>query len=161
VNQCLLYGGECRKRSEVVARAVVAAMIPFLICLAALLKIEFSDSFFERGRTAERTMLLAGVSGFTTTVLGIRPAFFRPTAIKSLLSYEIWMSGTCFIGLADIFLFYYGKQGRAEETGCGAGALIWEGSYVEHAKTGRRAYQNLHQWPCASECFREMFPSRS
>ena len=56
--------------------------------------------------------VLAGTSGFLTTILGIALVFFPAQQITSLLWYEIWMFGGTlfFIGLAAFFFFVYGRR---------------------------------------------------
>jgi glutamate:GABA antiporter len=101
---------------KLLSLAVVLQLIPFLYMFAALLKIAVSDSF-ARGRYGKTTLILAGLSGFMTTSLGIALAFFPAQQIKSLLSYEIWMFGGAlsFIGLAAFFFFIYGRRKAARK----------------------------------------------
>jgi amino acid transporter len=101
---------------KLLSLAVVLQLIPFLYMFGALLKIAFGDSFL-RGRYGRTTLVLAGLSGFTTTLLGIALVFFPAQQIKSILSYEIWMFGGTlfFIGLAAFFFFVYGRRKAARK----------------------------------------------
>jgi amino acid transporter len=101
---------------KLLSLAVVLQLIPFLYMFGALLKIAFGASFL-RGRYRKTTLVLAGISGFTTTVLGIALAFFPAQQITSLRSYEIWMFGGTlfFIGLAAFFFFVYGRRKAARK----------------------------------------------
>jgi hypothetical protein len=94
----------------------VLQLIPFLYMFGALLKIASRESF-ARGHYGKTTLLLAGFSGFTTTLLGIALVFFPAQQIKSILSYEIWMFGGTlfFIGLAAFFFFVYGRRKAARK----------------------------------------------
>jgi glutamate:GABA antiporter len=106
---------------KLLSLAVVLQLIPFLYMFAALLKIAVGDSF-EKGRYGKTTLILAGLSGFMTTSLGIALAFFPAQQIKSLLSYEIWMFGGTlfFIGLAAFFFFIYGRRKAARKLAAAA-----------------------------------------
>lgn len=99
---------------KLLSLAVVLQLIPFLYMFAALLKIAFSDSFARScyGRTK---LILSGVSGFITTILGIALAFFPAQQVTSIFSYEVWMFGgtLLFIGLAAFFFFVYGRRKKA------------------------------------------------
>ena len=101
---------------KLLSLAVVLQLIPFLYMFGALLKIAFSESF-RKGRYGKTTLVFAGLSGFTTTVLGITLVFFPAQQIKSILSYEIWMFGGTlfFIGLAAFFFFVYGRRKAARK----------------------------------------------
>ena len=101
---------------KLLSLAVVLQLIPFLYMFGALLKIASSESF-ARGRYGKTTLLAAGFSGFTTTLLGITLVFFPAQQIKSILSYEIWMFGGTlfFIGLAAFFFFVYGRRKAARK----------------------------------------------
>jgi amino acid transporter len=103
---------------KLLSLAVVLQLIPFLYIFGALLKIALGDSFAPgRHRHRRATLILAGLSGFTTTGLGIAVAFFPAQQIKSLWSYEIWMFGGTlfFIGLAAFFFFIYGRRKAARK----------------------------------------------
>ncbi|HWH58883.1 MAG TPA: hypothetical protein VN682_14725, partial [Terriglobales bacterium] len=72
---------------------------------------------FTRGHYSRATLILAGLSGSLTTVVGIAVVFFPAQQIKSLFSYEIWMFGgtLCFVGMAAFFFFVYGRRRVARE----------------------------------------------
>jgi glutamate:GABA antiporter len=101
---------------KLLSLAVVLQLIPFLYMFGALLKLAFADSFL-RGRYGRTTLILAGLSGFTTTLLGIALAFFPAQQITSIFSYEVWMFGGTlfFIGLAAFFFFVYGRRKAARK----------------------------------------------
>jgi amino acid transporter len=101
---------------KLLSLAVVLQLIPFLYMFGALLRIALGDSFVP-GRYRRATLIVAGLSGFTTTGLGIAVAFFPAQQIKSLWSYEIWMFGGTlfFIGLAAFFFFIYGRRKAARK----------------------------------------------
>ena len=101
---------------KLLSLAVVLQLIPFLYMFGALLKIALGSSFVQ-GRYGKATLILAGFSGFVTTLRGIALAFFPAQQIKSLRSYEIWMFGGTlfFIGLAAFFFFVYGKRKAARK----------------------------------------------
>jgi glutamate:GABA antiporter len=95
--------------------AVVLQLVPFLYMFAALVRfgIKYEPGQGVYGRPA---LLLAGLSGFVTTTLGIMLAFFPAQTITSLKRYEIKMVGGTlfFIGLAAFFFFVYGgRKARA------------------------------------------------
>jgi len=77
----------------------------------ALMKFAVTESK-PQGQYGKTTLLLAGVSGFLTTILGIALVFFPAQQITSLWSYELWMVGGTmfFIGLAAFFFFVYGRR---------------------------------------------------
>ena len=91
--------------------SVVLQLIPFIYMFLALLRIALSRSFV-RGHYSQGTLILAGLSGCSTTMVGIAVVFFPAQQIKSLLSYEVWMFGgtLCFVGMAAFFFFVYGKR---------------------------------------------------
>ena len=99
---------------KLLSLAVVLQLVPFVYMFGALLKIGWNPSFV-RGRYGKTTLLLAGLSGLLTTILGIVLAFFPAQQITSLRSYEIWMFGGTlgFIGLAAFFFFVYGRRKAA------------------------------------------------
>ena len=70
---------------------------------------------FEKRRYGKGTLLVSGLSGLLTTILGIALAFFPAQQITSLQSYEVWMVGgtVIFIGAAAFFFFVYGRKKRA------------------------------------------------
>jgi amino acid transporter len=90
--------------------AVVLQLVPFLYMFAALLKFAFSETGTRR--YTKPTLIWAGASGLTTTVLGIALAFFPARQVRSLLVYETWMIGGTmfFVGLAAFFFFVYGRR---------------------------------------------------
>ena len=57
-------------------------------------------------------LILAGISGLVTTILGIALVFFPAQQITSLWSYEIWMFGGTlfFIGTAAFLFYVYGRR---------------------------------------------------
>ena len=99
---------------KLLSLAVVLQLIPFLYIFGALLKIALSKSFVKAcyGKPA---LVLSGVSGLVTTILGIALAFFPAQQVTSILSYEVWMFGGTlfFIGLAAFFFFVYGRRKTA------------------------------------------------
>ena len=101
---------------KLLSLAVVLQLIPFLYIFGALLKIAFGNSFVKAvyGKT---TLVLSGVSGLVTTILGIALAFFPAQQVTSLRSYEVWMFGGTlfFIGLAAFFFFIYGRRKPARK----------------------------------------------
>jgi amino acid transporter len=90
--------------------AVVLQLVPFVYVFGALVKFAVTETA-PRGRYGRISMLLAGMSGLLTTILGIALVFFPTQQITSLWSYEIWMVGgtLAFIGLAVFFFFVYGR----------------------------------------------------
>lgn len=104
--------------------AVVLQLIPFLYMFGALLKIAAGETF-QKGRYGRPTLVLAGVCGLVTTILGIALAFFPAQQITSLWSYEAWMFGGTlgFIGLAAFFFFVYGRRKAARKLAAAALAL--------------------------------------
>jgi amino acid transporter len=90
--------------------AVVLQLVPFVYVFGALVKFAVTETAL-RGRYGRTSMLLAGMSGLLTTILGIALVFFPTQQITSLWSYEIWMVGgtLAFIGLAVFFFFVYGR----------------------------------------------------
>ena len=109
---------------KLLSLAVVLQLIPFLYMFGALLRIAF-DSSFTRGRYGRTTLIVAGVSGLLTTILGIALAFFPAQQITSLFSYEVWMIGGTlgFIGLAAFFFFIYGRRKAARKLASAASAV--------------------------------------
>jgi amino acid transporter len=91
--------------------AVVLQLVPFLYMFAALVRfgVKYEPGSGVYGRPA---LLLAGLSGFITTTLGIALAFFPAQTITSLRRYEFKMFGGTlfFIGLAAFFFFIYGGR---------------------------------------------------
>ncbi|HEV3254208.1 MAG TPA: APC family permease [Candidatus Acidoferrales bacterium] len=101
---------------KLLSLAVVLQLVPFLYMFAALLKLTFTPSA-GKGRYSKGVLVLAGVSGLVTTILGIVLVFFPAQQITSLLSYEAWMFGgtAFFIGLAVFFFFVYGRRKALQE----------------------------------------------
>ena len=97
----------CRRHfRRCLSLAVVLQLVPFLYMFGALLKMAFEPAD-GRGHYSRTTLILAGVSGLVTTILGIALVFFPAQQITSLWSYEVWMFGGTlfFIGLAAFFFF--------------------------------------------------------
>jgi glutamate:GABA antiporter len=91
--------------------AVVLQLVPYLYVFAALLKIA-SRRPDGRGVYSRLTLILAGVSGLMTTILGIGLQYFPPQLVTSLRTYEGEMIGGTlfFVGLAVFFFFVYGRM---------------------------------------------------
>ncbi len=91
--------------------AVVLQLVPYVYVFAALLKLALRDSKGE-GVYSRPVLILSGLSGLLTTILGICLQYFPPYLIKSLWTYEAEMiAGTVvFIGLAAYFFFVYGRK---------------------------------------------------
>jgi amino acid transporter len=106
-----LSGGVQETFQKLLSLAVVLQLVPFLYIFAALLKFSF-DRSPGRVRYSRGVLLLAGASGFVTTILGIILAFFPAQQITSLRAYEIWMFGGTgfFIGIAAFLFFVYGRR---------------------------------------------------
>jgi glutamate:GABA antiporter len=109
---------------KLLSLAVVLQLIPFLYMFGALLKIAINPAFVS-GHYSKATLVISGVSGFITTLLGIALAFFPAQQIKSLFSYELWMFGGTlgFIGLAAFFFFIYGRRKAARKLADVGGGL--------------------------------------
>ncbi len=109
---------------KLLSLAVVLQLIPFLYMFGALLRIAWQKSFAP-GRYAKGTLIIAGLSGFLTTSLGIALAFFPAQEITSLFSYEVWMFGgtLAFLGLAAFFFFVYGRRKAARKLASAPPAL--------------------------------------
>jgi amino acid transporter len=101
---------------KLLSLAVVLQLIPFLYMFGGLLKIAFGNSFV-KAVYSKTTLILSGVSGLVTTILGIALAFFPAQQVTSLRSYEVWMFGgtLLFIGLAAFFFFIYGRRKTARK----------------------------------------------
>jgi amino acid transporter len=97
--------------SKLLSLAVVLQLVPFVYMFGALVKFAVTESK-PQGQYGRTTLLLAGLSGFLTTILGIALVFFPTQQITSLWSYELWMFGGTlfFIGLAAFFFFVYGRR---------------------------------------------------
>ena len=96
---------------KMLSLAVVLQLIPFLYMFAALLKLALNDCS-NRGHYSKTTLVLAGISGLVTTILGIALVFFPAQQISSLWSYELWMFGGTlfFVGLAAFLFYVYGHR---------------------------------------------------
>ena len=96
---------------KMLSLAVVLQLIPFLYMFAALLKLALNDAPGQ-GHYSKTTLVLAGISGLVTTILGIVLVFFPAQQISSLWSYELWMFGGTlfFVGLAAFFFYLYGGR---------------------------------------------------
>jgi glutamate:GABA antiporter len=108
---------------KMLSLAVVLQLIPFLYMFAALLKLALNDTTAQ-GHYSKTTLVLAGISGLVTTMLGIALVFFPAQQITSLWLYEVWMFGGTmfFIGLAAFFFYVYGRrkvQKQANDIGAG------------------------------------------
>jgi glutamate:GABA antiporter len=101
---------------KLLSLAVVLQLVPFLYMFAALVRFAVREST-PQGQYSRATLLLAGLSGFLTTTLGIALVFFPAQQITSLWSYEIWMVGGTlfFVGLAAFFFFVYGSRKTPKE----------------------------------------------
>jgi amino acid transporter len=109
---------------KLLSLAVVLQLVPFLYMFGALLKMAFQVPFV-RGRYNRSTLILAGISGLLTTMLGIALAFFPAQQITSLRSYELWMFGGTlfFIGLAAFFFYVYGRRKTARKLAAATSAV--------------------------------------
>jgi amino acid transporter len=96
---------------KLLSLAVVLQLVPFVYMFAALVKFAVTEST-PKGQYSRGAMLVAGLSGLLTTILGIALVFSPAQQITSLLSYELWMIGgtVFFIGLAAFFFFVYGRR---------------------------------------------------
>ena len=96
---------------KLLSLAVVLQLVPFLYMFGALVKFAVRETA-PNGRYRRTTLLIAGLSGFLTTALGIALVFFPAQQITSLLAYEAWMFGGTlfFVGLAAFFFFVYGRR---------------------------------------------------
>lgn len=114
LNFALAGSGVQETFQKLLSLAVVLQLIPFLYMFGALLKIA-ADPAFSKGQHSRITLLLAGLSGLVTTVLGTALAFFPAQQISSIFSYELWMFGgtLMFIGMAAFFFFVYGRRKTA------------------------------------------------
>jgi len=91
--------------------AVVLQLVPFLYMFGALLIIASADTPPSR-HFSKATLLISGLSGLLTTILGIVLVFFPAQQISSLWLYEVKMFGGTlfFVGLAAFFFFVYGGR---------------------------------------------------
>jgi len=97
--------------ARLLSLSVVLQLIPFVYMFCALLSIAFREPFV-KGHYSRLTLILAGLSGFLTTMVAIVVVFFPAQQIRSLATYEIWMFGGTlgFICMAAFFFFVYGKR---------------------------------------------------
>jgi amino acid transporter len=109
---------------KMLALAVVLQLIPFLYMFGALLKLAAAPAD-GKGYYSKTTLMLSGISGMVTTILGIALVFFPAQQITSLWSYEIWMFGGTlfFIGLAAFFFFVYGRNKQMARANLSAATL--------------------------------------
>jgi glutamate:GABA antiporter len=105
--------------------AVVLQLVPYIYVFGALLKLAFREPRTD-GVYSKPVLVLAGVSGLVTTVLGILLQYFPPQLITSLRTYELEMvSGTFFfVGLAAYFFFVYGKRKSARKLAAARTAAV-------------------------------------
>lgn len=91
--------------------AVVLQLVPYVYVFGALLKLAFRAPD-AAGVYSRPTLVLAGVSGLVTTILGIGLQYFPPQLVTSLRTYEWEMVGGTlfFLGLAVFFFFVYGRM---------------------------------------------------
>jgi glutamate:GABA antiporter len=91
--------------------AVVLQLVPFLYMFGALVKFALHHEP-DKTRFSRRVLLLAGLGGLVTTILGIGLVFFPARQIRSLAWYELNMVGgtVFFIGLAAFFFFVYRRR---------------------------------------------------
>jgi amino acid transporter len=111
---------------KMLSLAVVLQLVPFLYMFGALLKLAVTDSPGQ-GHYSKTTLVLAGISGLVTTILGIVLVFFPAPQISSLWSYETWMFGGTlfFIGMAAFFFYVYGRRKAQKlESNVGAGVPV-------------------------------------
>jgi glutamate:GABA antiporter len=96
---------------KLLSLAVVLQLVPFVYMFAALVRFAVIESA-PKGQYGRGTLLIAGLSGFLMTVLGIALVFFPAQQITSLWQYELWMFGGTlfFVGLAAFFFFVYGRR---------------------------------------------------
>jgi amino acid transporter len=122
-------GGVQEAFQTMLSLAVVLQLVPFLYVFAALIKfaLRSSDAGAHYGKTK---LMLAGLSGFVTTVLGIVLAFLPAKQITSLWKYEFKMFGFTFgfLALACFFFFVYGRLKTNPLPEKGPAALAGESS---------------------------------
>jgi amino acid transporter len=104
--------------------AVVLQLVPYVYVFAALLKLAWREPRSE-GVYSRPVLVLCGLSGLLTTVLGIFLQYFPPLLITSLLTYEFEMiSGTAlFFGAAAYFFFVYGRRKLPQPVGAGTATV--------------------------------------
>lgn len=103
--------------------AVVLQLVPFLYMFAALVKYGWNND--TSGRYGRAKLMISGLCGFITTVVGILLVFFPAQQITSLFSYELWMIGgtVFFAALAAFFFFVYGRRKLKYQVHVGTAAL--------------------------------------
>jgi glutamate:GABA antiporter len=118
---------------KLLSLAVVLQLVPFVYMFGALLKFGVTEPV-PRGQYGKATMLLAGGSGLSTTILGIALVFFPAQQITSLWSYELWMFGgtLLFLGLAGFFFFVYGRRKQIPQIRVEAAGAAVPASQVHH-----------------------------
>ncbi len=96
--------------------------MPYIYVFGALLKLAYRKPA-TAGVYSKPVLVLAGISGLVTTILGILLQYFPPQLITSLRTYEFEMVlGTVFfVGLAAYFFFVYGKRKAARKLAAAAG----------------------------------------
>jgi amino acid transporter len=117
---------------KLLSLAVVLQLVPFLYMFAALLKFAGTEPE-ATGRYRKGILLLAGLSGLLTTILGIALVFFPAQQISSLWLYEIWMFGGTlfFVGSAAFFFFVYGRRKARVHLGSDVGVRTPEPSHAK------------------------------
>lgn len=103
--------------------AVVLQLVPFLYMFAALVKYGWNND--TSGRYGRAKLMISGLCGFITTLVGILLVFFPAQQITSLFSYELWMIGgtVFFAALAAFFFFVYGRRKLKYPVHVGTAAL--------------------------------------
>jgi amino acid transporter len=103
--------------------AVVLQLVPYVYIFAALLKLAWHESK-PQGVYSRPFLILCGLSGLLTTILGICLQYFPPLLIKSLGIYELEMVGgtIVFFGLAAYFFFIYGRKKLPQQVHLGTSA---------------------------------------
>ncbi len=104
-------GGVQEAFQTMLSLAVVLQLVPFVYVFAALLKIGFGDSSGD-GHYSKPVLVVSGLSGLLTTIMGIVLAFSPASQITSVWRYELTMIGLTafFIALAAFFFFVYGRR---------------------------------------------------
>jgi amino acid transporter len=118
-------GGVQEAFQTMLSLAVVLQLVPFLYVFAAL--ITFALRRNDPGaRYGKAHLMLAGLSGLTTTALGIVLAFLPAKQITSLWKYEFKMFGFTFgfVALACFFFFVYGRLKTHPLGDASAGAVV-------------------------------------
>jgi glutamate:GABA antiporter len=118
---------------KLLSLAVVLQLVPFIYMFAALVRFSLTEPV-PKGQYGRGTLLVAGLSGFLTTVLGIALVFFPAQQITSLWKYELWMFGGTlfFVGMAAFFFFVYGRRKLSRRIPLGAIAKPVPASEARH-----------------------------